>query len=188
VNLGGVPRRWRWFVALAALVALADQLTKLWARTLPTDSLGRGVAVPVIEGFWDWRLSYNLGASFGILHGVSGARIFLTAIGLVALGAILWMVKQARDDQTKTLWGLGLVFGGAVGNLVDRIAFGKVTDFVVWKYHSHEWPTFNVADVALCVGVGLLLLDMRGQKPAAAPADAAAPVPRRRGKGGKRRR
>jgi signal peptidase II len=52
------------------------------------------------------------------------------------------------------------VGGGAIGNLVDRVMYGRVTDFIVWKYHGHEWPAFNIADAALCIGVGLMLLDM----------------------------
>lgn len=170
-----IAPRWRWFVVIGVLTCIADQLTKVWAlRSLPTTPSGRGIAVPVIEGFWDWRLSYNMGSAFGLFHGVTGARIFLTVVGLVALGAIAWMVHQARDDQKRNLVALGLIAGGAVGNLIDRVLVGKVTDFVVWKYKTHEWPTFNVADVALCVGVGLLLLDM-GKKnpPAAAPAEGA---------------
>ena len=73
------------------------------------------------------------------------------------------MVYKARDEQRRLMIGLGLVGGGAIGNVIDRVAFGKVTDFVVWKWHTHEWPTFNVADAALCVGVGLLFLDLGRQ-------------------------
>jgi signal peptidase II len=91
-------------------------------------------------------------------------------VGLVAIGAIFWMLHKARDNQTRLHWALGLVAGGAIGNIIDRILFGKVTDFVVWKYYQHEWPTFNVADAALCVGVGLLFLDINREAKAEAAA------------------
>jgi signal peptidase II len=164
-----IPPRWRWFAAVAVLTVVADHLTKWWAgAALPVDPTGRGIAVPFIDGFWDWRLSYNRGSAFGLFHGVNGARIFLSFVGVVALGAMVWMVRQARDEQRRLIVGLGLIAGGAIGNLIDRILVGKVTDFVVWRYQRHEWPTFNVADVALCVGVGLLLLDS-GKAPAPEP-------------------
>ena len=169
-----MPRRYKIFLLVASLTFAADQLSKLWARTLPWDEhRGVGIARPVIENFFDWRLSYNTGSAFGLFRSVGGARIFLTVVGIVAVVAILWMLRAARDDQRRFSWALGLVAGGAVGNVLDRLLFGKVTDFVVWKWHSHEWPTFNVADAALCVGVGLLFLDI-GKETKKAPADTAA--------------
>jgi len=162
-------RRWKVFAAVSVLTMVADQITKYWARAvLPVDERGYGIAVPVIENFFDWRLSHNTGSAFGLFGGVTGARILLTLVGIVAVGAILWMVKKAEDNQRRLIWALGLVAGGAVGNIVDRVLFGKVTDFVVWKYYAKEWPTFNVADVALVVGVGLLFLDMGRDKKAKA--------------------
>ena len=159
-----VPRRWKWFTVFAVVTLVADQITKYWARhSLPVNSRGYGEPVSVITNFFDWRLSYNTGSAFGLFSSVNGARIFLTIVGMIALGAIGWMVHKARDDQRRLMVGLGLVGGGAIGNVIDRVAFGKVTDFVVWKWYSHEWPTFNVADAALCVGVGLLFLDLGKQ-------------------------
>jgi signal peptidase II len=152
-----MSRRWKIFLIVGLLSLVADQVTKLWARhSLPTG----GLSVEVIPNFWAWRLSHNPGAAFGIFSNTDNARIFLTLIGIVAVLAIGWMVKKAREDQTRLSVALGLVVGGAVGNLMDRVAFGKVTDFVVWKYHDIEWPTFNVADVTLVIGVGLLFIDM----------------------------
>lgn len=156
-----MTRRWTIF-SIVALGAIAlDQLTKLWARTaLPTDPRGFGIPVPVIEGYFDWRLSYNPGSAFGLFADMPGARLFLTVVAIAAIGAIIWMVVQTRDEQRLLLVALSLLAGGAIGNLIDRVAMGQVTDFIVWKYHQHEWPVFNVADVALCVGVGVLVLDM----------------------------
>jgi signal peptidase II len=159
--LDSLPRRWKWFTAFGVATLVADQLTKYWARNgLPVDPRGYGMPVRIIDGFWDWRLSYNTGSAFGLFSSVGGARVFLTVVGLVALIAILWMVHKGGDAQRRLAAALGLVGGGAIGNVIDRLAFGKVTDFVVWKWHTHEWPTFNVADAALCVGVGLLFIDL----------------------------
>jgi signal peptidase II len=182
--LESVPRRWKWFSVIGLVTLAADQLSKIWAKgSLPTDARGYGIPVPVIENFWDWRLSYNTGSAFGLFSSVDGARIFLTVVGFVALGAIFWMVHKGRDDQGRLAAALGLVGGGAVGNVIDRILYGKVTDFVVWKWHEHEWPTFNIADAALCVGVGLLFLDLGKQaKEGEAPDVAAAPAGKRAGR------
>jgi len=160
-----MSRRWKIFAIVGLISLIADQATKIWARgSLPTRPGGPfghyGISEIVIENFWEWRLSYNPGSAFGLFNETAGARIFLTVIGLVALGFIVLMLHRSRENQTRLAWALGLVAGGAVGNLYDRIASGVVTDFVVWKYYDAEWPTFNIADVTLVVGVGLLFLDM----------------------------
>ncbi len=144
---------------------IADQITKIWARaTLPStvapNGMSYGIAQPVIDNFWDWRLSFNKGSAFSMFGDISGARVFLSVVGVLAVLVILYMLHRARNDQTRLIWALGLVAGGAIGNLYDRIAYGMVTDFVVWKWYDKEWPTFNVADVALVIGVGLLFIDM----------------------------
>ena len=157
-------RKWQIFVVVTVVNIVADQLTKIWARGLPVDSRGYGVAVEVFQNFWDWRLSFNKGSAFGLFHGTGGARVFLTLIGIGALIVVFFMVKNARKDQMRLVNGLGLVAGGAIGNLIDRVAYGKVTDFVVLKYHETEWPTFNVADMSLVVGVIFMLMDMSSEK------------------------
>jgi signal peptidase II len=82
------------------------------------------------------------------------------------------MVHKAEDKQTGFIVALSLMAGGAIGNLIDRIAFGKVTDFVLWKYNDFRWPVFNIADIALSVAVGLFLIvalrDWRAQRQAEA--------------------
>lgn len=120
-----------------------------------------GRAVPVIDGFWEWRLSMNPGSAFGLFSSREGARIGLSVVGIVAVFGMLWMLRKARPDQKILHWALALVTGGAVGNLIDRIYFGVVTDFILWRYQTHEWPVFNVADVVLVVGVGLMFIDIQ---------------------------
>lgn len=186
-----MARRWKIFLLVAFVTLVFDLGTKYWARaTLPTEGHPRdggaeckipddlvakevggrktlachGKAVPVIDDYWDWRLSFNPGSAFGLFDSQSGARIFLSIIGVLAVAAMVWMVKKAKDDQRLLAIALGLVAGGAVGNLCDRIYFGVVTDFVLWRYHSKEWPVFNVADVALVIGVGMMFFDV-GKEP-----------------------
>jgi signal peptidase II len=120
-----------------------------------------GRAVPVIDGFWEWRLSMNPGSAFGLFSSQEGARIGLSIVGIVAVFGMLWMLRKARSDQRILHWALALVTGGAVGNLIDRIYFGVVTDFILWRYQTHEWPVFNVADIVLVVGVGLMFIDIQ---------------------------
>jgi signal peptidase II len=154
-----VTRRWKLFVLVALPAIALDQLTKLWARTaLPTDEYGRGIRVSVIENFFDWQLAYNTGAAFSLLANAGGARIFFTVAALAAVGFILWTVRSTPEERPAAITALALIAGGAVGNLIDRVAAGKVTDFVLWRYYEHTWPIFNVADAALSVGVVLFLI------------------------------
>jgi signal peptidase II len=191
-----MPRRWNIFLIIGFVTLVADQVTKLWARAaLPTvvASNGQryGVAQPVVENFFDWRLSFNKGSAFSLFGEMSGARVFLTVVGIAAVLIIMYMLHRARNDQTRLIAALAMVAGGAIGNLVDRIAFGQVTDFIVWKYYDKEWPTFNIADVALVVGVGLLFLDMgkevRDEAKAKASRTEAAEPRRAPGKAGHRK-
>jgi signal peptidase II len=172
-------RRWKLFVLVLLFTLVADQASKVWARhslpvevanrthmtcVIPDDIVDRdcvGTAVSFIDGVWEWRLSFNPGSAFGLFHSADGARWFLSIIGVLAVFGMIWMVKKAREDQKALIWALGLVAGGAIGNLIDRIYFGVVTDFVLWHWKDKEWPVFNVADVALVIGVALMFLDIQ---------------------------
>jgi len=176
----GTALRKKWLIFLSVAVAslIADQATKIWARdalpvlryhgdaacVVPDDIVSRacgGHAVPVIDGFWDWRLSMNPGSAFGLFSTVDSARIGLSIVGIIAVIGMLWMLRKSRPDQRILHWALALVTGGAIGNLIDRIYFGVVTDFILWRYQTHEWPVFNVADIVLVVGVGLMFIDIQ---------------------------
>jgi signal peptidase II len=172
-------KKWIVFLIVAALSLVADQATKIWARAslpvvpfhpggatciVPDDIVSRtcgGHPVSVIDGVWEWRLSMNPGSAFGLFSSQNGARILLSIVGIAAVIGMLWMLRKARPDQRILHWALALVAGGAVGNLVDRIYYGVVTDFILWRYQTHEWPVFNVADIVLVVGVGLMFIDIQ---------------------------
>ena len=102
-------------------------------------------------------------SAFGLFHSQNGARVFLSIVGVAAVFGMMWMLKKAREDQKALIWALGLVAGGAVGNLIDRVYYGVVTDFALLAAGKNEWPVFNVADIALVVGVGLMFLDIHGE-------------------------
>jgi len=178
-------KKWVVFLVVGFLSLFADQATKIWARSsLPTDRLSgfgvtvdksvpceipddivnrhcQGHEVPFAGSFWSWRLSMNPGSAFGLFSGQNSARIFLSIVGIAAVFGMMWMLRKARNDQRILHWALALVAGGAVGNLIDRIYYGVVTDFVLWRYQTHEWPVFNVADIVLVIGVGLMFIDIQ---------------------------
>jgi signal peptidase II len=150
------------FILFFLLALGLDQATKVWARH-ELKPRGYERAITVVQGYFDLRYSENTGSAFGMFRGTPGAPYILFGVGifcLVVVGA--WLYKL--PPQTPWLGGkLGLLAGGAVGNIVDRMMYGRVTDFIVWKVTTggriHEWPTFNIADAALVIGVALLILD-----------------------------
>ena len=131
-----------------------DQASKHWAET----SLSPGTAQPFIEGYWDWELAKNTGVAFSTFADVDGGQIVLSLLAVCALIALGVMAMRTRPDERMKLAGLALIGGGALGNLIDRIRAGGVTDFVRWKVGDHLWPIFNVADAALLIGLIVLLL------------------------------
>ena len=151
---------------LAGVILVLDQLTKAIALR----RLALGVPVPVTEGVFSLTLVMNPGLAFGMLSGApDGWRWIAGLLSLVAL--VILSVIAARLLPTGGVWtalSLGLVFGGAAGNLIDRVRFGAVVDFLDFYWRGYHWPAFNVADSAITVGVGLLALRMT-LTPAAPP-------------------
>jgi signal peptidase II len=153
-----MDRRRRIFVLSAAFALAFDQLTKIWARHVLLPIYPR--VVTVIPRFWEFRYSENPGAAFGLLRDVPGAHYLFVPIALgIAVGAFIYLKRAQMPHAGRVAAELGLIVGGALGNAFDRVAFGRVTDFVVWKIGTHEWDTFNIADAALVVGIIGLVLD-----------------------------
>ena len=154
-------RRWLTLVALTALLAGADQASKHWARTSLQDQLGG--RVQVIEGYFALTFVKNPGAAWGFLARKSESfrRPFFLAVSLLAMGFILHLVYRLDEGQRLLLLALSMVMSGAVGNFIDRLRFSYVVDFLDFHWGTRfKWPTFNIADVAITVGVGLLFLEM----------------------------
>lgn len=144
------------FVFLIALVGvLLDQASKLYIDS----SFNLYQSVTVLENFFHITYIRNRGAAFGILSDNALRLPFFITVSLVAIIGVIWYLRQLRDDQKLSHLALGLILSGAIGNLIDRIRLGEVIDFVDVHWYNHHWPAFNVADSAICVGVGFLLLE-----------------------------
>jgi signal peptidase II len=123
----------------------------------------------IIPGFLDLVHVENTGVAFGLF--AAGSSTFgvvaLTLLGMLALGLVLYYFWRTPDTNRGILFALALILGGAVGNLVDRIMSGSVTDFIDVYVGTHHWPTFNAADSAITVGIVLLAFDaLFGRRPA----------------------
>ncbi len=145
-------------IVFAGIVVLADQLTKIaiW-NTIPLYH-----SMPVIPGFFDLTHIHNPGGAFGIFANLSdGWRqfIFLVLIS-AAIIAIFCFYRIIPPTHPWLAFGLALIFGGAVGNLIDRIRLGEVIDFLKFYIGSYQWPSFNVADSAITVGVGIFIIHL----------------------------
>ncbi len=143
---------------LAALVFALDRLTKWIIET----NVSFTDTYKVIPGFFDIVHSQNRGVAFGIFNdSTSEWRTTLLVVAaiaaVVAVSVVLWKAHSAWIACS--LWGLALILGGAAGNVFDRMLWGRVTDFLVFYIGEYQWPAFNVADSAIVIGSGLLLLD-----------------------------
>jgi signal peptidase II len=145
---------------LAFLLSLGlDQATKVWARKELKPKYPQ--AVEIVPGYFELRYSENTGSAFGLFRNLPYARYLLLIVGIGALFIVGSQLKKAEEGQRRIALELGLLAGGALGNIIDRVTFNKVTDFIVWRIGNRfEWPTFNIADAALVVGVLGLVFDM----------------------------
>ena len=134
------------FVIVALLVVIFDQLTKYYV----VENFYLGESVPVIENIFHWTYILNPGAAFGMLE---GSRWFFVVIAVVVLGGIWYMKDEINEGGWMMQYGAALFGGGAIGNLIDRARSGLVIDFFDFRI----WPVFNVADIAICVGVAMIL-------------------------------
>ncbi|MEY3739825.1 MAG: lipoprotein signal peptidase [Pseudomonadota bacterium] len=155
------PTLWRWLFLAAVLIVL-DQVTKLYFDS----SLRYGQRINVLP-FFDFTLLYNPGAAFSFLAQAEGwQRWFFTILGLLASAFILGMMHKNRSNKRMML-ALTLILGGALGNVIDRIAYGHVVDFLLFYWKDWYYPAFNIADTGITLGAILLILDellrLRGQ-------------------------
>ena len=138
-------------ISLIAAAVVADQLTKTAALSL----LSQGTAVPVLPGF-NLSLGFNTGASFGMMGGfMAGKPLLMAALTGALTFAFAVMAFRAQNALERA--GFALVVGGALGNIIDRLRQGAVTDFLDFYWRDWHWPTFNVADIAITLGTVLIL-------------------------------
>ena len=178
------------FLAVVATVTLAADIgSKLWAEK-------RLETYPPFAQIWDNHLTFTLaknrGGAWGLLQGANEniRRPFFLLVSVAAITFIVTLYRRLQPRQRALKWGLPLVLGGALGNVFDRIRYGHVIDFIDYRadwmrvmnerllHNSNDhWPTFNIADVAICVGVGLMAIDMFTSKRGARPVFRAPEVP-----------
>jgi len=151
-----VPFRYRMLVIISIVVLALDQATKFYidSRFKLFESL------TVVENFFNITYVRNKGAAFGIFANSAFRVPFFIGVSLLASLGILWYLRRLRREQRLLATALSLIFAGAVGNLIDRIRLGEVIDFLDAHWYQYHWPAFNVADSAITVGVGLLLIDL----------------------------
>ncbi|HLI04229.1 MAG TPA: signal peptidase II [Terracidiphilus sp.] len=152
------PRRLPWLLLVSALVFIADRLTKIWvAAHIPI-----GGAIPVIDRVLRITHWTNEGAAFSMFANSASPHVVrwgLIAFTLIAAAAVLIAMIVLGSRITLTTVALALIFGGALGNVHDRIAYGSVVDFIEVHIFSYHWPDFNVADSSIVTGACLLFLD-----------------------------
>jgi signal peptidase II len=142
------------WLGLAAVIVLLDQATKL----LVLARFAHGESLPVTP-FFNLVLVYNKGAAFSFLAGAPGWQTpLLVAIASIAIVIVSWMLWRNPSRLVLDI-GLTLILGGAIGNLIDRIAYGQVVDFLLFHVYGWSYPAFNVADSAITVGAALLIIE-----------------------------
>ncbi len=143
------------WLGLAAIVVIIDQATKLAAE----HSLRFGERINLLPVF-DFTLVYNQGAAFSFLaQGDGWQRWFLSGIAVAAIMFILWLMKSQSDNSRRMMLALTLILAGAIGNLIDRLFYGHVVDFLLFYWHPWYYPAFNIADTAITLGAILLIWD-----------------------------
>ena len=140
------------FWLAAALVIASDQLTKAWVL----DTLAPGPEVSVIPNFFRFKYAENTGAAFSMFANHPG--ILTVIASLLALGVVVWSFLLPDNERLSRI-SLGLIFGGAVGNLIDRFLHSFVVDFLEFHWNGRQiFPTFNIADSSICIGIGIFFL------------------------------
>jgi signal peptidase II len=162
-------KKYVFVLSIAAVVLILDQATKWYIRH--TVSLYESIAV--IDSIFHITYVRNSGGAFGLLAGSNQAlRLpFFLLVSVIAVGVLLFFVRRVEPGHRWLLFALGAILGGALGNLVDRMASGAVTDFLDFHWHGYHWPAFNVADSCITTGMVILLLysllvhDEAGEQP-----------------------
>ena len=157
-------KSYRIALPIAVLVVILDQLTKLWIQ----DHMVLYTTRTVIPGFFNIVHVLNRGAAFGFLNrsDIQWQTYFFFAATALAVLIIFHLLRLAQDDDRLLTVGLGLILGGAVGNLIDRIKTGEVVDFLDFYWKTFHWPAFNVADIAIFLGsLGLVFAFYRLRRP-----------------------
>ena len=161
--------KWRIVAGWVTAIVVVDQLTK----AIVDRAMSLHDSIPLIPGFFNLTYIRNTGAAFGIFSGAHEVfRLpFLIGVSILAIGFIVVMLKRLRLGETGLATALAFILGGAIGNLIDRIAYGEVIDFLDVYWSNYHWPAFNVADSFITIGVTITLFYLirsKGDDPFAA--------------------
>lgn len=138
-----------WLFVLPLAVVILDQFSKY----IVVENMALGESIPIIEEVFHLTYILNPGAAFGMF---AHNRLFFIAIAVIAIGIIIWARREILASPWEVKAGCGLFLGGAIGNLIDRARQGLVIDFFDFRI----WPVFNIADIAICIGVGLIIWNL----------------------------
>lgn len=138
-----------WLFVLPLAVVILDQFSKY----IVVENMALGESIPIIEEVFHLTYILNPGAAFGMF---AHNRLFFIAIAVVVIGIIIWTRREILASPWEVKAGCGLFLGGAIGNLIDRARQGLVIDFFDFRI----WPVFNIADIAICIGVGLIIWNL----------------------------
>jgi signal peptidase II len=182
-GLPQVPKfrpKYLFFALVSAVVLIADVGSKAWAEVALNSASTARHSMVIVKDSLNFVLAYNQGGAWGLFHGATDAfrRPFFLLVSIAAVAFIISLYRKIHEGQWALKWGLPLVLGGALGNLTDRVTRIGVVDFIDyradwvlamnqliaklsngWTVTDH-WPTFNVADIAICVGVVFMALDV----------------------------
>ncbi len=161
------------YLAVSLAVLFLDQ----WTKGLITRAMEVHQSKTVIADVFDLTYVRNSGAAFGLFASVDSAikAVVLNSVAVIVFLIVSAYALRSSHKSVRLQVGLALILGGAVGNLLDRVRFGYVVDFLDFSVSGHHWPAFNVADSAICIGVAVLFLDMLGHEDEPAPRTDAAP-------------
>jgi len=157
-NRSGMKRKCWLPLIFSVVILLLDQ----WTKHLVVQHLPLYRRVKVIQGFFNLTHVRNTGGAFGIFGGEKGGlgSILFVIVSLIAIGAIVFLFFKVKENEKTLAFSFSLILSGAVGNLIDRFRYGEVVDFLDFHLSSYHWPAFNVADSAICVGIGLMALQL----------------------------
>ncbi len=147
---------------IGGAIIILDQITKL----LVDMNMSLHQSIEIIPNFFHLTYIRNTGAAFGFLAGDPsvGRLIFFSLFSFMAIGCLIFLLKNLRPGQKMAIWSLSLILGGAIGNLADRLRQGEVIDFLDLHWYDWHWPAFNVADSSITIGVILLFYQIMRKK------------------------
>ena len=153
-----MKRKYWVFLIVCFWILFVDQ----WTKYAVQQRLALYQKIEVIHGFFNLIHVRNTGGAFGIFGGEKGGlgSWLFVVVTLVAIGSIVFLFIRLREHETTLSLSFSLVLSGAIGNLIDRLRYGGVVDFLDFYLFSYHWPAFNVADSAICLGIGLMALEL----------------------------